>query len=152
MPKISVLILTVILSFGFSLPAVAETGNFYSVRFVRCYDGDTCTFIIPWVPSPFTVLNYRLEGIDTPERRGKCLQEKFMAEQARLLINEHLRQAKETGKTIDLVRVTEPGIYGRPQTDIIIDERYSMAMTLMDAGLAVLSDGKRTHNWCEQKG
>lgn len=59
-----------------------ETGNFYNVRFVNCYDGDTCTFRIPWLPAPFSIIKIRVEHVDTPERRwrAKCEQERNCTE------------------------------------------------------------------------
>lgn len=52
--------------------AEKPTGIFYNVRFVSCYDGDSRTFIVPYLPATFTTLKVRLPGIDTPEMRGKC--------------------------------------------------------------------------------
>ncbi len=58
-----------------------------NVTYRSCYDGDTCRFDIP-KPHPFFGENIpvRIAGIDTPERQGKCDQEKQLAVKARDLM------------------------------------------------------------------
>ena len=52
-----------------------------------CYDGDTCKFDIPDVPDVFGKgLSIRIRGIDTPEIRGKCENEKVLAKKAKEFI------------------------------------------------------------------
>jgi micrococcal nuclease len=62
--------------------------------FHKCYDGDTCTFTLPGLPDVFgDRISIRLVGIDTPEIRGHCQQEKRLAAQARDFLNDELMQA-----------------------------------------------------------
>ena len=41
-----------------------------------CYDGDTCYVIIKALPKKLEKMSIRILGIDTPEIRGKCAEEK----------------------------------------------------------------------------
>ena len=68
--------------------------DFPSVTYRTCYDGDTCRFDIPNV-HPFFGENIpiRFAGIDTPDLRGKCDQEKQLAVKARDLVQTTLEQA-----------------------------------------------------------
>ncbi|MEE8448005.1 MAG: hypothetical protein V3S39_00085 [Thermodesulfobacteriota bacterium] len=53
-------------------PAPRTYGDFTDVQFIRCYDGDTCTFDIPYVhPLLGKRIAVRFRGIDTPEIKGK---------------------------------------------------------------------------------
>ena len=53
-------------------PAPRTYGDFTDVKFIRCYDGDTCTFDIPYVhPLLGKRIAVRFRGIDTPEIKGK---------------------------------------------------------------------------------
>lgn len=123
-----------------------ETGNFYSVQFDHCYDGDTCTFIIPWLPPPFTKIKIRVENVDTPERlwRGKCEQEKQLAEVATAATNALMRGAH----SIDLLDVGPAGMYGRNPATVMIDKTINWETWLIQEGYAVYSDGKRSKDWC----
>ena len=123
-------------------------GNFYDVRYVDCHDGDTCTFLVPWLPPPFMVLDYRLSGVDTPElSRPKCDAEKALAIKAKTFTVGKLEKARE----IDLVNVDDPGIFGRPTAAVVVDGD-SLAYLLVLNGLAVPSKGKRVMDWCAEGG
>ena len=41
-----------------------------------CYDGDTCYVVAKTLPDTLRNMSIRILGIDTPEIRGKCLDEK----------------------------------------------------------------------------
>ena len=88
-------------------PAWADT--FEGVTWIRCYDGDTCTFTLPGVHPFFgEKISVRIRGIDTPEIRGKCEAEKQQAKAARDFLRNLLRDAQR----IDLVDA-ERGKYFR---------------------------------------
>jgi micrococcal nuclease len=57
-----------------------EYGTIKNAQYVKCYDGDTCRFNIPGLhPIIGENVSIRLNGIDTPEIRGKCQNEKQLA-------------------------------------------------------------------------
>ncbi len=74
--------------------------DFPNVTYHRCYDGDTCTFTLPGVHPLFgEKISVRIAGIDTPEIRGKCEQEKALAKKARDLV----RGILPTAHNLDLI-------------------------------------------------
>lgn len=68
-------------------PLGINAQDFLNVTYHTCYDGDTCKVSIPDVPEVFgDHISIRLKGIDTPEIKEKCEQEKVLTKQARDLI------------------------------------------------------------------
>lgn len=60
-----------------------EFGDYFGAEYVRNYDGDTVTFNLPKLhPLIGSKVSIRINGIDTPEIRGKCQQEKELAKTA----------------------------------------------------------------------
>lgn len=127
-----------------------EKGNFYGVRHVDCHDADSCNFLIPWLPPPFTSIKIRVEHVDAPEIgwRARCPQENAMAEAGRDAVNSLMRLAE----TIDLLDVEEPDIYGRNPARVVINQSIQWDKWLLEKGLAVPSKGKRVMDWCAEGG
>lgn len=74
----------------------ADAYEFNHVQYIRCYDGDTCTFHIPNAhPLIGKKIGVRLLGIDTPELRTNCEADKIKAREARDFVNALLRNAFE---------------------------------------------------------
>ena len=120
-------------------------GDIQGAVYVRNYDGDTITFNLPSLhPIIGDKISIRVNGIDTPEIRGKCQQEKYSAEQARELVTDILKDAE----SIELKNI-ERGKYFRIVADVFVDGE-SLADELIEAGMAVPYDGgTKTQNWCE---
>ena len=120
-------------------------GDYEGAIYVRNYDGDTVTFNLPKLhPIIGKNIRVRLNGIDTPEIRGKCDKEKYDAEQAREMVGDILRDAKQ----IDLKNM-QRGKYFRIVADIYVDGE-NLAEALIDSGMAVKYDGgKKNSRWCE---
>ena len=120
-------------------------GDIENVQYVRNYDGDTITFNIPNLhPIIGEKISIRVNGIDTPEKRGKCAKEKYEAKQAKEMVADIL---KETDK-IDLKNI-QRGKYFRIVADVFADGE-SIADILIESGMAVRYDGgKKTKNWCQ---
>ena len=80
------------------------------------YDGDTITAVFPF---PGTTMNYkwkcRLSGIDTPEIRTKCMEEKCKAKEVRDIL-----RAKILNKNVRL-ECGPMDKYGRILVDVIIN-------------------------------
>jgi endonuclease YncB( thermonuclease family) len=129
------------LFFFWALPAQAE--DLEQVQYVRCYDGDTCTFNLPGVPAVFGKnISVRLLGIDTPEKYGLCVQEVLMASKAMVLLNLRLRQAK----VISLKNVGRDK-YFRLDAEVWADGE-NMSTMLLAEGLARPYDGGKRKGWC----
>ena len=89
-------------------------------------------------------ISIRVNGIDTPEIKGKCEKEKYDAQQAQQMVADILKDAEQ----IDLKNM-ERGKYFRIAADIIVDGE-SLGDMLIEAGMAVMYDGgMKTHKWCE---
>ena len=143
MKKAVILILPLLL-----LPALSfskDYGDYQGAVYVSNYDGDTIKFDLPGLhPIIGNKINIRVNGIDNPEIRGKCEQEKYSAEQAREMVADILKDAEK----IDLKNM-ERGKYFRIAADVFADGE-SLAEMLVEAGMAVRYEGgKKNHNWCE---
>jgi len=130
------------------LPALSfpkDYGDYQGAVYVSNYDGDTIKFNLPGLhPIIGNKINIRVNGIDTPEIRGKCEQEKYSAEQAREMVADILKDAEK----IDLKNM-ERGKYFRIAADVFADGE-NLADMLIESGMAVRYEGgKKTHNWCE---
>ena len=89
-------------------------------------------------------ISIRVNGIDTPEIRGKCEKEKYDAQQAKEMVADILKDAEQI-----TLKNMERGKYFRIAADVIVDEE-NLADMLIEAGIAVRYDGgKKMKNWCE---
>ena len=114
---------------------------FRYVEYVSCYDGDTCRFNIHNVPDIFGHrMPVRLRGIDTPEIRGKCAEEKEMAYKAR----DFIRSVLNNGKRIEL-RNLDRGKYFRIVADIYVDD-VNVAELMIEKGFG--KPYEENIDWC----
>ena len=120
-------------------------GDYEGAVYVRNYDGDTITFNLPTLhPIIGKNISLRVNGIDTPEIRGKCEKEIYDAEQARDMVSDIL---KDAGKIA--LKNLKRGKYFRIVADVYVDEE-NLAVMLVEAGVAIpYSGGKKSKNWCE---
>ena len=125
--------------------AKQKFGDYEGAIYVRNYDGDTITFNLPKLhPIIGKKIAVRVNGIDTPEIRGKCDKEKYDAEQAKGMVEDFLKDAER----IDLKNM-ERGKYFRIVADVYADGE-NLAEALVDSGMAVRYDGgKKNARWCE---
>ena len=109
------------------------------------YDGDTFRANIRGYPSIVGErIPIRINGIDTPEMRGKCTKEKTLAREAKQFTVSKLRGAK----VIEL-RNMQRGKYFRIVADVFVDNK-SLADELIKNNFAVRYDGgTKTKNWCK---
>ena len=142
--KIVVLLLPLLLSNA--LHSYAESyGNYQGAIYLQNYDGDTIRFNLPgYPPIAGKDIRVRVNGIDTPEIKGKCKKEKYEAQQARDMVADILKGAEKI-----TLRNMKRGKYFRIAADVIIDGE-NLADVLIEAGMAIKYDGgKKTHKWCE---
>ena len=120
-------------------------GNCEGAVYVRNYDGDTITFNLPGLhPIIGEKISIRVNGIDTPEIRGKCEKEKYDAKQAKEMVSDILKEAEQI-----TLKNMERGKYFRIAADVIVDGE-NLADMLIEAGMAIrYNGGKKTHKWCE---
>ena len=109
-------------------------------KVVKVYDGDTITIAVIIGEKPYK-FSTRLNGIDTPEMRGKSVSEKTKAIEARDFL-----KGKIFGEMVQLTNV-EYDKYGRLLADIFHEER-NISQMMLDNGYAVAYDGgKKTKVW-----
>ena len=113
--KIFILLLPLAL---LSSPAHAKSfGKYEGAVYVRNYDGDTITFNLPNLhPIIGEKISLRVNGIDTPEIKGKCEKEKYDAKQAQQMVADILTDAEQI-----VLRNMERGKYFRIAADVIVD-------------------------------
>ena len=89
-------------------------------RVIKVYDGDTITIAskLPFNDSPLYRLSVRLNGIDTPEIKGKSEDEKIAAKSARDALSALILNKYITLKNIQSEK------YGRILADIYLDDLW----------------------------
>ena len=134
------------LSFVLSMPvqSAPQYGTVTVSKVISVYDGDTFRVNIDSLP-PIVGKNIaiRVNGVDTPEIRGKCQYEKNLALEARDFVRAKLANAKEI-KLTNLQR----GKYFRVVANVVVDG-VSLEQELLDNELAYeYSRGKKL-SWCK---
>lgn len=124
-------------------PTFAKSfGDYNNAIYIRNYDGDTITFNLPSLhPIVGEKISIRVNGIDTPEIRGKCEKEKYDAKQAQEMVADILKDAERIN-----LKNMKRGKYFRIAADVYVDGE-NLADILIDAGMAIRYEGgKKTHN------
>jgi len=123
--------------------AKPQYGTVTVSKVISVYDGDTFRGNIDSLP-PIVGKNIpiRVNGIDTPEIRGKCQYEKDLALEARDFVRAKLANAKEI-KLTNLQR----GKYFRVVANVLVDG-VSLEKELLDNELAYEYSGGRKLSWC----
>ena len=143
-PLTFLLALSFLISGSTTVNAKQKFGDYEGAIYVSNYDGDTITFNLPNLhPIIGKKISIRLNGIDTPEIKGKCEKEKYDAEQAREMVRDILKDAEKI-----TLKNMQRGNYFRIVSDVIVDGE-SLGDMLIEAGMAIRYDGRRkTHKWC----
>jgi micrococcal nuclease len=143
-PLTFLLALFFLISGSTTVNAKQKFGDYEGAIYVSNYDGDTITFNLPnRHPIIGKKISIRLNGIDTPEIKGKCEKEKYDAEQAREMVRDILKDAEKI-----TLKNMQRGKYFRIASDVIVDGE-SLGNMLIEAGMAIRYDGrKKTHKWC----
>jgi len=136
-------ILLIICIASFSVHA-KDYGTITVSEVTSIYDADTFRVNIEgYPPIAGERVPVRVLGIDAPEIRGKCEEEKVKAREAKQFTVQALRSAK----TIEL-RNIQRGKYFRILADVYIDGK-SLAEGLIKAGHARVYDGGKRMGWCD---
>lgn len=116
---------------------------------LNVYDGDTFFIRLPVCAKelPFLCkrMGVRIEGMDTPERKGLCEDEKKQAALASIQLEVMLRSAKR----IELVNVKREK-YGRLLGGLMIDGQ-DVVEDMVLSGMARPYDGGARKGWCPIK-
>jgi micrococcal nuclease len=126
---------------------VAVADDFLELREYRnrlCYDGDTCYVAAKTLPDSLRNMSIRILGIDTPEIRADCTEEKDLALQGRAFANDMFRNADN----IEFRNLKWDKYGGRILADVYIDG-MSYKHEIIEAGLAREYDGGKKLGWCD---
>ena len=106
-------------------------------RVIKVYDGDTITIAskLPFEDSPLYRLSVRLNGIDTPEIKGKSEDEKTAAKNARNALS-----GLVMNKYVSLQNI-ESEKYGRILADVYVDSLHVNAWMIQHR-YAISYEGK----------
>ena len=122
-----------------------------SGRVIKCYDADTITIAakLPYEESPLYRLSVRLNGIDTPEMKGKNIseEEKEMAKLARDFVANLV-----LNKVVRLENVATEK-YGRILADVYVGDIHLNSL-LLEEKYAVKYDGgtkRKPTSWKQYK-
>ena len=111
-------------------------------RVLSVYDGDTVRVEAAMWPGLTWTGSVRVEGVDTPEIRGKCEEEKRKAVAAR----EFVRQ--RVGKRVVLVNVKKGKYAGRVVARVRLADGSDLTELLIQAKLGRPYTGGRRQGWC----
>ena len=118
-------------------------------RVIKVYDGDTITIAakLPFDNSPLYRLSVRLNGIDTPEIKGKTGDEKTAAKQVKDALSNLILNKRVSLKNIQTEK------YGRILADVYIGELH-INQWLITEKYAVKYDGgtkKSPESWLKYR-
>ena len=138
------LMFILVIVLAFTAQAKPQYGTVTVSKVISVYDGDTFRVDINSLP-PIVGKNIpiRVNGVDTPEIRGKCQYEKDLALKARDFVRGKLANAKEI-KLTNLQR----GKYFRVVANVVVDG-VSLEQELLDNKLAYEYSGGKKLSWCE---
>lgn len=111
-------------------------------------DGDTFTFIAFPFPELSIRGRLRVDGVDTPEIRGKCADEKNRAQQAKRFVEDLVSKA---GGRVWLYTIglegDDGGGFGRYRAQVRIGNQW-LSAELIREGLARENHGESRKSWC----
>ncbi|WP_421782592.1 thermonuclease family protein [Kiloniella litopenaei] len=110
---------------------------------ISVYDGDTFKAQAhPW-PGMTMAVSVRVNGVDTPEIRGKCDAEK----QAAIAARDYVRGV--LGESVTLKNVKRGKYAGRVVADVYLTDGRSLTGLLIASGLGRSYDGGKRSGWCD---
>ena len=113
-------------------------------RVIKVYDADTITIAskLPYVTSPLYRFSVRLNGIDTPEIKGKTEEEKVAAKKVQKILEDMILK-----KTVNLKNVSTEK-YGRILADVYLGNLHLNEWLILN-GHAVKYDGGKKQIFSE---
>ena len=113
-----------------------------TAQVLSVYDGDTIRVQAEVWPGMTWSGSVRVDGVDTPEIRGRCEKEIRMAIAARDFVRE------KAGEKIALLNVKRGKYAGRVIADVQLANGKDLAQALIEAGLGRPYDGGARKSWC----
>ena len=126
-----------------SPPAVAQTS--VKALVTDAYDGDTLTVNAEIWPDIAHVGKVRVRGVDTPEIRGKCEQERALAIAARDFVRERI-----VNQSVTLSEIENDLYGGRVLARVHLASGEELAGVLIEAGYGRAYEGGARAGWCDE--
>jgi endonuclease YncB( thermonuclease family) len=115
----------------------------HAAEVLRVIDGDTFEARVHLWPGLDVTTRVRLRGIDAPELRAQCDEERVQAETARGALRTILGQGE-----VRIAHVTMDKYYGRVIADVFTRETPNVSAALIESGAARRYSGGRRNGWC----
>jgi endonuclease YncB( thermonuclease family) len=125
------------------LPVPIATSQAYPADVLRVIDGDTFDARVRVWPGMEAVTRVRLRGVDAPEMKARCYDERVKALAARDALS-GLLQAGGVG----IRNVKRDKYGGRVDADVASADAADVGEALVARGLARHYDGGRRRGWC----
>ena len=123
--------------------AAAESLTSVKALVTDAYDGDTITVEAAVWPDLDWTGNVRVRGVDTPEIRGQCEQEKQLA----LLARDYVRDLL-TDESVVLTEIENEKYGGRVLASVLLENGESLAELLIAGGYGRAYGGGERQGWC----
>lgn len=128
-------------------PVMGQTdyGEYGGAIFIKAIDARTIIVDLPEYPALIGEnIKVRINGITTPNLKGKCKKETKLAIRAKKFMEEVLKDAE----VIDIENINR-GIYFQLVADVLVNDE-NFIIRLVEKGYAVkTSKKKKAHNWCK---
>jgi endonuclease YncB( thermonuclease family) len=115
----------------------------YAADVLRVLDGDTFEARVHLWPGLDITTKVRLRGIDAPEMKARCREERNRAEAARDALGTILAEGELTVLRVDLDKYG-----GRVVADAATTRTEDVSRALLAQGVARLYSGGRRQGWC----
>jgi endonuclease YncB( thermonuclease family) len=122
--------------------SAAEIFGPYEAEVVRIIDGDTIAVRAFTYPGEIKIVSVRVEGVDTPELKGKCQKERELARKAKIFTENFV------GQRIRINNVRLGKFAGRIVADVETLDGKLLDKALIKAGLGRFYDGGKRQGWC----
>ncbi len=127
-----------------SLVQFAQARELVRAGVLSVYDGDTLTIEgHPW-PNVAITASIRVRGVDTPELRGRCPEEKALAREARDFTRAFVTRSDDQVWVVFHGR----GKYGRLIAEVYDATGKNLAAELIAASLGRPYAGGKREGWC----
>jgi endonuclease YncB( thermonuclease family) len=130
-------------------PSVATEAGLragYPAEVLRVFDGDTFEARVRIWPGTDVTTKVRIRGIDAPEMKARCEEERLKAVAARDTLSLLLQQG---GVAISNVGQDKYG--GRVDADVSTRQVASVSETMLTRGLARSYGGGKRESWCDAR-
>ena len=143
MPRLPVICMVAAALAPFPLAAAERIKGPVAATVTKVRDGDTlevrASVWLDHVVEPAV----RIDGIDTPEEKGKCDREKALAAQATAFVAEML-----ANPAVELFDIQHDKYAGRVRARVVAADGRDVAKELVDKGLARRYRGDARQSWC----